>query len=337
MSRRKSSQPRSARPAPVEEPVFVAEEVSGEDTKGVGNADTLTGEAVRVFQYGDTVEVRVSGTPESPLFVASDICRILEIGNSRDAVASLDEDERAVAAIETAGGAQRMQCVTESGLYSLIFRSRKPEARKFRRWVTGEVLPALRRTGAYVRVGVLSRTGEGEVEQVRGILLNALLGLEGGEITIQRASVTAKLAGQYLRTWQLTLESRVSPEPVAEPKGLPHGGTDGEWELVVKESVRMAVQNETWPVEAEANGGRGLEWFAVTSEQLVALCDEKHLLPALSRRGGNVGVRLGMGLASRVAGEPVAVSGLGTWRMEGWRSRRGRGWQVRRIAEHEET
>lgn len=299
--------------------------------KGINNADTLPAGPVTVFQYGDTVEVRVAGTAESPLFVASDVCRILDLGNVSMAVSLLDEDEKGISNVDTLGGSQKMCVVTESGLYSLIFRSRKAEAKKFRRWVTGEVLPSLRKTGGYVRVGVLTRNGEGEVEQVRGLLLGALLGLESGEITIQRASVTAKLAGQYLRTWQLTLESRVAPEPVAEVKALPHGGTDEEWELVVAEAVKMAVQSPEWARQGECEG-KTLIWFAVSSEQLALLCEERHLLPALNRRGGNVSLRLGMGLAARVAGATVPVPGLGLWRMEGWRSREGRGWQVRRIA-----
>ena len=186
--------------APVVAKVDVVETMEENEAKGINNADTLPSGPVTVFQYGDTVEVRVAGTAESPLFVASDVCRVLELGNVSMAVSPLDEDEKGISNVDTLKGSQKMCVVTESGLYSLIFRSRKPEAKKFRRWVTGEVLPSLRKTGGYVRVGVLSRTGEGEVEQVRGLLLGALLGLENGEITIQRASVTAKLAGQYLRT-----------------------------------------------------------------------------------------------------------------------------------------
>ncbi len=97
--------------------------------------------------------VRVLGTPENPLFVAIDVCRILGIENSRDAAASLDADERTTVANPDgnprAGIPHQITCVTESGLYTLVFKSRKPEAKMFRKWVTAEVLPAIRRTGSY--------------------------------------------------------------------------------------------------------------------------------------------------------------------------------------------
>lgn len=84
-----------------------------------------------------------------PWFVAKDVCAVLELEKYRDAISRLDEDERGSAIVDTPGGPQEMSIVSESGLYSLIFRSRKPEARRFRKWVTAEVLPALRRTGTY--------------------------------------------------------------------------------------------------------------------------------------------------------------------------------------------
>ncbi len=94
-------------------------------------------------------EVRTAGTPDAPLFVAADVCRVLEIVNAADALTRLDEDEKGIASIYTLGGTQEMATVTESGLYSLILGSRKPEAKAFKRWVTSDVLPAIRKTGRY--------------------------------------------------------------------------------------------------------------------------------------------------------------------------------------------
>lgn len=82
-------------------------------------------------------------------FMAKDVCGVLGIENSRDAVSSLDEDEKGVAIVDTPGGAQQMTTVSESGLYSLIFRSRKENARAFRKWITSEVIPSIRKTGTY--------------------------------------------------------------------------------------------------------------------------------------------------------------------------------------------
>ena len=100
------------------------------------------------FTYS-SLPVRTAGTPDAPRFVAIDACRILEIGNITDALARLDDDEKGFDSIETLVGAQRMATVTESGLYSLIIGSRKPQAKDFKRWVTHEVLPAIRKTGRY--------------------------------------------------------------------------------------------------------------------------------------------------------------------------------------------
>lgn len=85
-----------------------------------------------------------------PWFVAKDVCDILEISNSRDAVSKLDADEKGVANTDTLGGAQQTTIISEPGLYKLIMRSRKPEAKEFQRWVTHEVLPQIRKTGGYI-------------------------------------------------------------------------------------------------------------------------------------------------------------------------------------------
>lgn len=84
-----------------------------------------------------------------PLFVAKDVCEALGLSNSRDALLKLDADEKGVALTDTPGGQQQLQVVTEPGLYKLIARSRKPEAKAFDRWVRHEVLPTIRKTGGY--------------------------------------------------------------------------------------------------------------------------------------------------------------------------------------------
>ena len=83
-------------------------------------------------------------------WVAKDVCKILGIKNHRDALAKqLDEDEKGVDIIYTSGGPQETLIVNEPGLYRLIFSSRKPEAKKFKRWVFHDVLPQIRKTGKY--------------------------------------------------------------------------------------------------------------------------------------------------------------------------------------------
>ncbi|GAN61583.1 hypothetical protein ACI01nite_25240 [Acetobacter cibinongensis] len=93
--------------------------------------------------------VRALTRNDEPWFVLVDVCSVLDIANNRDASNRLDEDEKGVVTTDTLGGRQEMSIINESGLYNLIFTSRKPEARRFRKWVTGEVLPAIRKTGSY--------------------------------------------------------------------------------------------------------------------------------------------------------------------------------------------
>ncbi len=86
-------------------------------------------------------------------FIAADVCAILEHSNPRVAISRLDDDQKGVSTVYTPGGPQDVGIINESGLYTLIFSSRKPQAKDFRRWVTGTVLPSLRRTAAGEPVG----------------------------------------------------------------------------------------------------------------------------------------------------------------------------------------
>ena len=100
------------------------------------------------YQF-DQYPVRVMTIDGAPWFVANDICNALLIKNARDALARLDEDEKGVGLTDTLGGRQELNIVSESGMYALVLGSRKPEAQRFRKWVTAEVLPSIRRTGSY--------------------------------------------------------------------------------------------------------------------------------------------------------------------------------------------
>ncbi len=101
------------------------------------------------FNYGDSLIRTVEDENGEPLWVAKDICDVLTIKNSRDALSKLDDDEKGVVKTDTLGGTQDLRVINESGLYTLILRSNKPEAKKFKKWVTSEVLPTIRKTGSY--------------------------------------------------------------------------------------------------------------------------------------------------------------------------------------------
>ena len=104
---------------------------------------------VRIFEKEEFGKVRVVMIEGQPWFVAKDICKSLEIKNSRDVLNRLDDDEKGVVLTDTPGGQQNMSAVNEYGLYNLILGSRKPEAKQFKRWITHEVLPEIRKTGFY--------------------------------------------------------------------------------------------------------------------------------------------------------------------------------------------
>lgn len=102
------------------------------------------------FTY-NTKQVRVIEKDGEPWFVAKDICDILEISNSRDAISRLDDDEKNTVAITDGNrGNPNMTIISESGVYALIFTSRKPESENFKRWIRKEVIPSIRKTGGYV-------------------------------------------------------------------------------------------------------------------------------------------------------------------------------------------
>lgn len=102
-----------------------------------------------VFNFNGQNQVRTILRGGEPWFVAKDICEILEIQNTSDAVRSLDEDELVSEKAISGGQTREMLCVSESGMYALVMRSNKPQAKAFRKWVTSEVLPTIRKTGQY--------------------------------------------------------------------------------------------------------------------------------------------------------------------------------------------
>lgn len=103
-----------------------------------------------IISHPELGQIKSLMVNDEPWFVAKDVCELLGIAKHRDAVFRMDPDERGSVVVDTLGGKQEMATINESGLYNLIFQSRKPEAKQFRKWVTSEVLPAIRRQGFYV-------------------------------------------------------------------------------------------------------------------------------------------------------------------------------------------
>lgn len=113
---------------------------------------------IQPFDFKGTQVRAMTDESGNPWFVAKDVCDALGISNGRDAVSALDDDEKNTVAItDGIPGNPNKAIVSESGLYSLVLRSRKPEAREFKRWVTHEVLPSIRKHGAYMTTDVMEK------------------------------------------------------------------------------------------------------------------------------------------------------------------------------------
>lgn len=121
-----------------------------------------------VFSFEDA-NVRTIGTPDLPLFVAIDICNALQHSNPRKAIKDLvDPEDLIKSEIETNGGRQTVNCVNESGLYALIFGSKLESAKRFKRWVTSEVLPAIRKQGFYAGPDYINEAQQREIQKAVG-------------------------------------------------------------------------------------------------------------------------------------------------------------------------
>ena len=110
-----------------------------------------------VFNNDQFGEVRLVERNGEPWFVAADLCRALDISDTQSALRRLQEDEKGKDSIRTLGGTQEMLVVSEPGMYALVLGSRKAEAEAFQRWITHEVIPCIRKHGAYATADVLDQ------------------------------------------------------------------------------------------------------------------------------------------------------------------------------------
>ena len=109
---------------------------------------------LKLFENEEFGKVRVLEIENEPWFVAKDVCDVLELSNPSVALKNLDEDERTKLNLGRQGNTN---LINESGLYALVVRSRKPEAKKFRKWITSEVLPSIRKHGVYMTDNILNQ------------------------------------------------------------------------------------------------------------------------------------------------------------------------------------
>ena len=149
------------------------------------------------FEGAPVRTVQIDG---APCFVAADVCGVLGLDNISMACSRLDEDEKGISSVDTPSGAQQMLVINESGLYSLILTSRKPNAKQFKRWVTGEVLPTIRKTGSY------------GTPTAPAIPTNASMFMQSAQVMLEMEGRTAALEKR-----QITIEARL--DEVADASG----------------------------------------------------------------------------------------------------------------------
>lgn len=170
--------------------------------------------ALQSFGFGEQL-VRVVDRDGGIWFVANDVCAALDIANPRNVVARLEEDERdGVHTVDAMGRLQETTIISESGLYSLIFRSRKPVAVQFRRWVTQEVLPAIRRTGHYA----LPANDDGDLLAPTPGQMDAHEGWRTGLQLVREARIVGGRAAAR-RAWAIAgLPDVFADEPLSLPR-----------------------------------------------------------------------------------------------------------------------
>lgn len=105
--------------------------------------------SIQIFKNSQFGEIRTAGSAEAPMFCLADVCRALGL-SAKGVNQRLSEEVISNYPLQTAGGTQQALFVNEDGLYDVILDSRKPEAKQFRKWVTSEVLPTIRKTGGYL-------------------------------------------------------------------------------------------------------------------------------------------------------------------------------------------
>lgn len=196
---------------------------------------TFTGQQVRVItdEHGE------------PWFVAADVAAILDLGNVRSSLALLDEDEKGVHSVDTPGGAQQVTTVCESGLYSLVLRSRKDEAKAFKRWITRDVLPAIRRTGSYSTAPALP------TEIDAGMLRQIAAAMEAKDQRIAELEPQAAIANTLM-----SAEGDLSLREAAQTLCRDHGIDTGQNRLLAHLRSIGWVDRKGLPYQEQINNGR---------------------------------------------------------------------------------
>lgn len=182
---------------------------------------------IHVWNY-ESSEVRTVQVNGEPWFVLADVCKVLELSSPHKVAERLDGDEKGRNQIPTLGGVQEMAVVNESGLYTVILRSDKPQAKPFRKWVTSEVLPSIRKHGSYsvqsqfadlspqLQVLIQMETRQKQIEARQAEQATALAGLE------QKLQNTCEVIALDKTAWRKDSEHLINK--IARATGEDYGG-----------------------------------------------------------------------------------------------------------------
>ena len=190
--------------------------------------------ATAVFPFAfEENQVRALLIDLCPWFVAADVAGVLQYRNAPDMTRSLDDDEKGTQIVRTPGGNQEMLVINESGLYSAILRSRKPEAKRFKKWVTAEVLPSIRKTGMYAPSAAqpiypathppltedlaAARDAMLDVAALMGMVQRSLSAVPVAGDAVRSLNAGRFLLEQFANTLDGVLAAHVSEKPVYAP------------------------------------------------------------------------------------------------------------------------
>ena len=203
--------------------------------------------AIKLFE-NPQFRVRVIMRCADPWFVAKDACDCLEIVNASQACQTLDEDEKGIYKVYTLGGSQDMMLISESGLYTLIMRSNKPEAKVFRKWVTSEVLPSIRKTGSY---------GMTQISRKDQLFLD-IIHAESEDVRVSALTELAEINKQEVKA--LTVERDEAIRTKAQIGSRREATAMNTASQKSKECARLTSENE----ELKDAVGRGTYWRTVS-------------------------------------------------------------------------
>lgn len=181
---------------------------------------------LQIFENDVFGKIRTVQQENEILFVATDICKALDLQNVSKSVQRLDDDEKGIISSYTLGGNQNLLAVNEFGLYNLVLSSRKPQAKAFKRWVTHDVIPAIRKNGSYsVNQDMRSKEVEARLNNSRARIASTFLKvaqmtdlLEYKHICQQKAAEV--LSGVPLLPMQSINENTLSADEVGRELGI---------------------------------------------------------------------------------------------------------------------